>query len=87
MIVERHKHSGHQGLGSPGVDDLRWLHPVYPGDTLTVETEMLEKRRSKTKPDRGIFRSATRAFNQDGVMVLSMTSRAMVRTRDPAATD
>ena len=87
MLVENHKNTGHQGLGSPGVDDLRWLRPVYPGDTLSVETELLEKRRSKTKPDRGLFRAATRAFNQDGVMVLSMTSRAMVRTRDPQGTD
>ena len=87
LLVERHRHSGHQGLGSPGVDDLRWLRPVYPGDTLSVETEILEKRRSATKPDRGIFRTATRVFNQDGIMVMSMTSRAMIRTRDPQARD
>lgn len=87
IIVERHKALGHQGLGSPGVDELRWLRPVYPGDTLSVETEILEKRRSATKPDRGIFRTATRVFNQDNVLVLSMTSRAMVSTRDPAGTD
>ncbi|MDR3437523.1 MAG: MaoC/PaaZ C-terminal domain-containing protein, partial [Telmatospirillum sp.] len=87
MLVENHKNTGHQGLGSPGVDDLRWLRPVYPGDTLSVEIELLEKRRSKTKPDRGLFRAATRVFNQDGVMVMSMTSRAMVRTRNPEGTD
>jgi len=87
MLVERHQHTGHQGLGSPGVDELRWLRPVYPGDTLSVETEILEKRRSASKPDRGIFRTATRVFNQDGVMVMSMTSRAMVRTRDPHGVD
>jgi acyl dehydratase len=87
MLVERHTLNGHQGLGSPGVDELRWLRPVYPGDTLSVETEVLEKRRSATKPDRGIFHTATRVFNQDGVMVMSMTSRAMIRTRDPDARD
>lgn len=87
MMVERHKHSGHQGLGSPGVDELRWIKPVYPGDTLSVETELLEKRRSKTKPDRGIFRSASRVFNQHGDLVMTLISRAMVRTRDPAGTD
>ena len=74
-------------LPSPGIDELRWLRPVYPGDTLTVETEVLEKRRSQSKPDRGIFTTATRVFNQDGVMVLSMTSRAMVRARDPVGAD
>ena len=87
MLVARHKDTGHQGLGSPGVDDLRWLRPVYPGDTLSVETELLEKRRSATKPDRGIFHSATRVFNQDGTMVMSITSRAMISTRNPTGTD
>ena len=87
MLVARHHETGHQGLGSPGVDELRWLRPVYPGDTLSVETELTEKRRSATKPDRGIFHTATRVFNQDSVLVMTMTSRAMVRTRDPAATD
>ena len=87
MIVANHKAVGHQGLGSPGIDELRWLRPVYPGDTLRVETEVLDKRRSASKPDRGIFTTATRVFNQDGVMVLSMNSRAMVRTRDPHGTD
>lgn len=87
MIVRNHENTGHQGLGSPGVDELRWLRPVYPGDTLRVETEVLEKRRSATKPDRGIFRTATRVFNQHDDLVMTMTSRAMVRTRDPAGTD
>jgi acyl dehydratase len=48
---------------------------------------VLQKRRSASKPDRGIFHSATRVFNQDGVLVMTMTSRAMVRTRDPRGTD
>ena len=87
MIVANHQALGHQGLGSPGIDELRWLRPVYPGDTLSVETEVLEKRRSATKPDRGIFTTATRVFNQDGVMVMSMNSRAMVKTRDPQGAD
>jgi acyl dehydratase len=87
MLVDNHKANGHQGLGSPGVDELRWLRPVYPGDTLSVETQVTEKRRSATKPDRGIFQTATRVYNQDGVMVMRMTSRAMIRTRDPEGTD
>lgn len=87
MLVDNHKRVGHQGLGSPGIDELRWLRPVYPGDTLSVETEILDKRRSASKPDRGIFRTATRVFNQDGTLVMTMTSNAMVRTRDPGAAD
>ncbi|EGD58828.1 MaoC-like dehydratase [Novosphingobium nitrogenifigens DSM 19370] len=87
MLVEQQEKTGHRGLGSPGVDELRWHRPVYPGDTLRVETEILEKRRSKTRPERGIYRSTTRVFNQDGVMVMSMTSNAMVETRDPTGSD
>ncbi len=87
LLVERHQRVGHQGLGSPGVDDLRWLRPVYPGDTLSVEIEVLSKRRSQTKPDRGLFQTATRVYNQDNVLVLTMTSHAMVRTRDPGGKD
>lgn len=87
MIVEEQDRAGHQGLGSPGIDQLRWTHPVYPGDTLRVETEILEKRRSRSRPEMGLFRAVTRVFNQDDVMVLSMESNAMVRTRDASATD
>ena len=45
------------GLGSPGVDELRWLKPVFPGDTLRVETEVFEKRRSASRREMGIFKS------------------------------
>lgn len=87
MIVEEQERTGHQGLGSPGIDELRWRHPVYPGDTLRVETEVLEKRRSRSRPEMGIFRAETRVYNQDDVAVLTMVSNAMVATRDPDGTD
>ncbi|GMM59435.1 MaoC family dehydratase [Novosphingobium pituita] len=87
MIVEEQERTGHQGLGSPGIDELRWRHPVYPGDTLRVETEVLEKRRSRSRPEMGIFRAETRVYNQDDVAVLTMVSNAMVSTRDPDGTD
>ncbi|NKJ41539.1 MaoC family dehydratase [Novosphingobium sp. SG720] len=87
MIVEEQERAGHQGLGSPGIDELRWRHPVYPGDTLRVETEILGKRRSQSRPEMGLFRAATRVLNQDDVVVLTMVSNAMVSTRDPTATD
>lgn len=66
---------------------MRWRHPVYPGDTLRVETEVLEKRRSRSRPEMGIFRAETRVYNQDDVAVLTMVSNAMVSTRDPDGTD
>jgi acyl dehydratase len=87
MIVEEQERAGHQGLGSPGIDELRWRQPVYPGDTLRVETEILDKRRSQSRPEMGLFRAETRVFNQDDVVVLTMVSNAMVSTRDPAGTD
>jgi acyl dehydratase len=50
MMVDNMKVQKQAGLGSPGVDNLRWVKPVYPGDTLTCRTEVLEKRRSKSRP-------------------------------------
>ena len=58
-------------LGSPGIDELRWLSPVRPGDTLHCEVEILEIRPSKSKPDRGIARLKYLSVNQGGDAVLS----------------
>ncbi|HEX8513218.1 MAG TPA: acyl dehydratase, partial [Allosphingosinicella sp.] len=69
------------GLGSPGVDELRWLKPVYPGDTLNVRSTIVEKTPSRSKPDIGSFRSATVVTNQDGVPVLTFTSIVLIRRR------
>lgn len=84
MLVENLRAHEQAGLGSPGVDELRWLTPVYPGDTLRCETELLEKRRSASRPEMGIFKTRLVAFNQDGVAVLSMISNGLIRTRAPA---
>ena len=62
-------------LGSPGFDELRWLKPVRPGDTLRVEAEVTETRPSRSKPDRGLIRVAYTYLNQRGEPVL--TFRAM----------
>lgn len=69
------------GLGSPGVDELRWLKPVYPGDTLHVRSTIVEKTPSRSKPEIGSFRSATVVSNQDGVPVLTFTSIVLIRRR------
>src|SRR3712207_3266536 len=57
MIVENLKHTKQRGLGSPGVDELRWLRPVYPGDTLSASTEILEVKPSRSKPNIEIGRA------------------------------
>jgi acyl dehydratase len=69
------------GLGSPGVDELRWLKPVYPGDTLTVRGKILEKTPSRSKPEIGSFRTQTTVTNQDDVPVMRFTSIVLMRRR------
>jgi acyl dehydratase len=69
------------GLGSPGIDELRWLKPVYPGDTLTVRGKIVEKTPSRSKPDIGCFRTQTTVTNQDGVDVMRFTSIVLMRRR------
>jgi len=73
------------GLGSPGVDNLRWVKPVYPGDVLRCETDVIEKRRSKSKADLGLFKSRCRTYNQNDELVLEMVSNGLIRVRDPGA--
>ena len=73
------------GLGSPGIDELRWLKPVYPGDTLNVRGEIIEKTPSRSKPDIGSFRTRTTVTNQDGVSVLSFISIVLIRRRPAEA--
>ena len=85
MMVQNMKDNRQAGLGSPGVDNLRWLRPVFPGDVLRVETEILEKRRSKSRPEMGIFKSRARVFNQDDAPVLEMVSNGLISVRDPDA--
>ena len=81
MLVENLKVNKQAGLGSPGVDELRWLKPVYPGDTLRCESEILSKRVSATKPEMGFFKSKLVVFNQDDQPVMSMISNGIIATR------
>lgn len=82
MVVENMKSHRQAGLGSPGVDELRWKKPVYPGDTLRCETEVLEKTRSRSRPEMGSFRSAMRVYNQHDELVMSFTSIGLIRVRE-----
>ncbi len=68
-------------MGSPGIDELRWLAPVRPGDTLHSEIEILEVRPSSSKPDRGIVRMKYHAVNQRGDVVLSFIVNHLLRRR------
>lgn len=87
MLVANLTANKQAGLGSPGVDELRWKKPVYPGDTLRCETEVIEKRRSASRPEMGVYRSKVRVLNQDDEPVMTFISNGLIRTRDPAGTD
>jgi len=81
-VIARHVVADEQaGLGSPGIDELRWLKPVYPGDRLTVRGKIIEKTPSRSKPDIGSFRTQTTVTNQDGVDVMRFTSIVLMRRR------
>ena len=81
MLVENLKNAKQAGLGSPGLDELRWLKPVYPGDTLRVETELTDVRPSRSRPEMGSIHSDLTVFNQDNVPVMTMKSIGLVATR------
>lgn len=83
MMVE-HYVPGRAGLGSPGVDKLRWPNPVRPGDRLRVRVTVTEARRSQSKPDRGIVSADTVVLNQDGQPVMTVDSVMLMLARHPA---
>ncbi len=72
---------GASSIGSPGIDEVRWLLPVRPGDTLHTEAEVLEVRPSSSKPDRGILRVRYRGVNQRGETVLSFIANGLLLRR------
>jgi acyl dehydratase len=81
MIVE-HYLAQSASLGSPGIDELRWLKPVRPGDTLTARVTVLESRRSRSKPDRGIVYSLIEVLNQHQEMVMTLKALNLIRCRE-----
>ena len=72
-------------LASPGIDELRWLRPVRPGDELRVRVTVIETRPSRSKPDRGLLRSRIEVLEPDGSAVMTMIGMNIVRRR-PGAT-
>ena len=72
-------------LGSPGIDNLRWLKPVFPGDTLGGTMTVLEARPMASKPHVGLVRSAWDIRNQHGQPVLTMEGWGMFRRREVSA--
>jgi acyl dehydratase len=74
------------GLGSPGVDELRWLAPVRPGDKLSVRVTVTEARRSRSKPDRGMINSLIEVLNQRRDVVMTVKAMTLMLCRSAAPT-
>ena len=72
---------GRASLASPGIDELRWLRPVRPGDVLHIRVSVLEATRSRSKPDRGIVHTLVEVLNQDAVVVMSMKPMNIIACR------
>jgi acyl dehydratase len=71
-------------LGSPGLENVKWMKPVYPGDTLRLQHRILESRPMRSRPDVGLVRTQWEMFNQHGEQVLHMEGWGMFRRRTPA---
>ena len=82
LLVEQYL-SEEASLGSAGLDELRWPHPVRPGDTLRARATVIESRRSLSKPDRGIIKTLVEAVNQDGRTVMRATAINFMLVRPP----
>ena len=81
MLVAHWRDHPQAGLGSPGLDELRWIKPVYPGDTLRCQTELLGKRRSASRPGLGLTKARTTVFNQHDEAVMTFVANGLIRTR------
>jgi acyl dehydratase len=81
MLVDNMDTNKQASLGSPGIDELRWLRPVYPGDVLRCETEIVDKTPSRSRPEMGSFRSNLTVFNQNDEAVMTMKSIGLIRRR------
>jgi acyl dehydratase len=72
-------------LASPGLDELRWLKPVRPGDMLSVRVTVLKTVPSKSKPDRGAVTSFVEVINQTGEVVMTYKVINIIAKRPPAS--
>jgi acyl dehydratase len=81
VIARRVIEDQQAGLGSPGIDELRWKKPVYPGDTLHVFGKIIEKTPSRSRPEIGSFRAQNTVKNQDGEIVMTFISIVLMRRR------
>jgi len=72
-------------MGSPGMESIRWIAPVFADDTLRVKAEVIAARPSRSKPDRGFVELHYRVFNQNDAVVATYQATLMLRRRDAQA--
>lgn len=83
MMVD-HYISVQASMGSPGIDELRWIHPVRPGDRLQMQVTVLDSRASRSKPDRGMVQFLQEVINQTDTTVMTLKGWGMYRRRPSA---
>ena len=77
LVVDRFL-SESSSLGSPGIEELRWLKPVRPNEVLRVWVTILETRKSKSKPDRGLVRSKIETFDSKEELVMNLIATMII---------
>ncbi|MBV9554590.1 MAG: MaoC family dehydratase [Alphaproteobacteria bacterium] len=85
QLLERHFVPKPGNLASPGLDELRWLRPVRPGDRLSLRATVLSARRSRSKPEQGVVTSLVEVRNQRGEVVMSLKPISLMHCREPAS--
>jgi acyl dehydratase len=85
-LLTDHFLSSVASLGSPGIDELRWLKPVRPGDVLSLQVTIREATPSKSKPDRGMVRTFIEVINQTDAVVMTLVAMVLVTRRPVAVT-
>jgi acyl dehydratase len=83
LLVDHYLPAG-ASLGSPGIDELRWVSPVRPGDTLSARVTVVEARPSRSKPDRGLLRSRIEVLDGGGSVVMTMLALNLLLRRPSA---
>jgi acyl dehydratase len=76
--------AGEASIASPGIDELRWPLPVRPGDILHIRVTILDRTRSRSKPDRGLVRTLVEVLNQHDEVVMSLKPMNLLRCRPSA---
>jgi len=85
LTVDNMPKEGSGSLGSPGIDELRWTKPVYPGDVLRVKSTIVDKRESRSRQDMGTIFMATEVCNQNDEVVMRYKGIVMYKKRNGAA--